>query len=431
MSDSLPLAAVALVLALALGASMAPARGQGASSRPDPAERARALVARLSASQLSNEETERLGRALSELGEVTRRPLLAALPELAPRETALALRLLGEHPAADVRDALLRASRARSAEVQQAAVQGLVRYPQDPGATAALVELTSSAERDVVEAAFRALASGEFPGCWDPLLDALVLELRKDDPRPSRVFPLARCLEAVLRRADPACDQELRIRRLLDACASLEAPPRRDQLFLVLASSRASSALPWLTRVLSEGLDVAAADAPGELGTSAILDEAFAPGGALEALRPWSAPLLAEVAKALSRAAHAPAFETLLRATADRRPEVRRAALEAAVRCAPDEDARVAALHTLVDALGAGDRSLRAHAHRVLRRHTGADLPLSTARWLTWLQAHEGALALDARARDAGYVDVAEYLQDHPEEAFVTPVQDEEGVVGR
>ncbi len=433
MIDSLPLAALALVLALALGASATPARAQSsAAPRDDAAGRARALVARLATGALSDAETERLGRALSALGEVNRRPLLAVMPDLPPREAALALRLLAEHPADAVRDELVRASCARSAEVRRAAIHGLARFSLDPRAGAALVGLTTGADRGVAEEAFGALASGEFPGCWDPLLDALVLELREDDPRPSRAFPLMRCLEAVLRRADPQEDHEPRLRRLLEACASLDDPSRRDRLFLVLASSRASSALPWLTRVLSDALHVATPEAPWDLGTSSLLDEAFAPGGALEALRPWSAPLLADVAKALGRAAHAPAFDALLKATADRRPELRRAALDAAVRCAPDEAARGAALRALVDALGAADRGLRARAHELLRRHTAQDLPLSAPRWLAWLEAREAARALEERARAAGYERLDEFLLDHPDEAPPAPdVEADAAVVER
>ncbi len=425
MTDSLPLAAVALVLALALGAGVTPARAQGRSDRTprdEASDRARALVAHLATNALSEAEVARLGRALSELGDQARRPLLTALPGLAPREAALALRLLAGHPTDAVRDALVRAAQHRSDDVRRAAAEGLARFPGDARACAALVGLAVLPDERAAEPALATLMTGDFPGCWEPLLEALGHELREDAPRPARVLPLARCLEAVLAREVPGHDADRRLRALLDGLAGLEAPERREQLFAVLTAGRASAALPLLTRVLVDALppprdhdEVIATESAPERAESSLLEDAFAPDGALEVLRPWSPRLLAAAAKALGRSGHTPAFEVLLRATADRRAEVRRAALEAALRCAPDEAARSSALRALVEALGAGDRGLRAHAHRLLRRHTNVELPLSASRWLAWLDEREAARALDARAREAGYELTEEYLRDHPE----------------
>lgn len=328
MTESLPWAAVALVLALALGASAGPALAQAAPAARDDAARARALVARLVAGRLPDAETARLGRALSALGEVARRPLLAALPELGPRERVVALEVLAEHPCDAVRDALLAAARARHPEVRRAAAEGLARFPGDARAGAALVELTASEDERVAEPAFTALMTGEFPTCWDPLLEALTRELGEAEPRPSRVFPLVRCLEAVLARPADQPEARRRVRGLLDACASLDDPERREQVFLLLAASRVEVGLPWLTRVLDDALPAPSAGEDDDVEEAPpvdpLLEESFAPGGVLEALRPWSARLLATAVRALGCAAHAPAFDVVLRARAPLRARRRR-----------------------------------------------------------------------------------------------------------
>lgn len=406
--------AVVLALVLALAAPAQAQQAQQAQQAP-PAEhdeRATArLIARLAAGPLPEGEAARTLEALVAQGEAAHGALGRALPGLPPPGAALALEALAARPGPQAREALLRAARDGRAAVRRAAAEHLVALPGDPRATAALVALTHDGDPDTAERAFGALLTGAFPGCWDPLLDALTFELQLEAPAAARLYPLTATLQQVLAR-DADGQAPDRLRRLLEVAAGLDDGAARARLLEVALRSRAAAALPYLLRVVERaaGQPDRGAAAPDD-GRWDVIDEALA------GLEPLEAALVAGAVDAVARAGEAAAFEPLRRLTQARDAAVRRAALRALWPCAPDDAARAAARRALVDALGAGDRAVRVEAHGALRRHLKVDLPLSAPRWLRWLERREAAEALAARAAAAGYEGVADYLRDHPDEA--------------
>lgn len=395
-------------MALALAAPALAGSGDAEQERRVAAAKAAALADKL---RTGGAEARAAAAGLQALGEPAHPAILAVLPGLRPAEARVALGVLASSPTRAGRDALLRAAASRHVELRRGAAENACMFPGDERVADAIVALLGDEDGESVELAQGALLRGRFPTALPRVLDAIVLELGRETPRDGWMSAYRRTVEETLLRAPERTDL---VHAALAACARVDAPDRRADLFLAAARSGHPGLRPLLVALLEEAL-------PGRDPAAEPIELPYELAAGLEALRPLDEAMVAGCLAAVGRAKMAEAFPAVLRGCRDKRFTVRRAALPAAWPCAPDDQARRAAQTALVEGLGSADRGLRTIAHAQLKRIAGRDLPASIDAWLAWLREQDAAAALAVRAREAGYETVEAYLADHPDEAPAPP----------
>lgn len=398
------------------------ARSQG--SERSPEQRLEELKARL------EREPGRADAILAELvslgpaaGDVLRR----AFVTLDGRRAALALGGLADlaHEGGEpVRGLALRALADGRPGVAAAAARAL-RDHADEEVGRGLLELARSSDREGSTAALEVLAAGVHPGTWGGLWRLFTTALDAEPVDERVAVPCQWGLGHLLAlEADRATD---RVVALIEACVDAEGPERRLRLLAVATRSGAPAARPFLRRLL----ELRVASQPDGLERAPVDEVATEPRllSALERLEEvtWSDGELVLVLEGLPLVRDPLAFPVALDACRHPSMPVRRAALTAAARLASPEH-RLRAAAALVDGLTVADRGVRELAGRELALLAGQRLPAAYGPWSRWLALERAREARAARAREAGYERLEDYLDDHPEEALDgDPPRDEEG----
>lgn len=420
--------------------------GAPAAAAPDPAARARELVARWKEGRFdppaprSNPDDPlydpvraraeaakpRLTRAralaeLRALGEAAEAPLRQVYRELPPEEGRAALLILGELRTRGALAALVEAAGSAAQPLRLAAAEALGEFGEAahaPTVTPVVLQLARDDDPAVARTALFSLIALAPDAAWPRLLAQLEEELEEgrlgleDEHRAERLSVLVDVLAEVLTRHPATAKVEAVFRAAVaqherDADPSAEGAPAASaatrQVVAVLERSRAPLLAPYMRTLLwgsylaedEEIPAVAAGELPAGLDPFAVEASVDVVWALATPLFPLAPATKIAALEALGRGRQAGDLELCRRALRDEEPEVRRAALGQLRALVPaGARARYELFREVAQLLVDPDRSLRARADRWLSQYTGAKIGVSYRRWAEHLmQAGERARA--------------------------------------